>query len=156
MKWSPTRVITGRRLSLFVKERSLWTFNQLVFPTIEALQDRSDVALVIALGRPRISLPSDVYTPSNCHVEDFIPYDSILPHVNVFITTGDHGSFQQALKSGTPLIMAGTTEEKPESAAKAEWAGVAVNLRTTYPSTAQLSQAVDEAPGNQSFKRRAV
>jgi UDP:flavonoid glycosyltransferase YjiC (YdhE family) len=146
----------GKKIVFVCQGTVAMDFKQLVFPTTKALQDRSDVVLVIALGRPGISLPSDVRIPTNCHVEDFIPYDSILPHVDVFITTGGYGSFQRALKSGTPLIMAGTTEEKPESAARAERAGVAVNLRTTYPSTAQLSHAVDEVLGNPSFKTRAV
>ncbi|KAM0544997.1 hypothetical protein ACHAPJ_011578 [Fusarium lateritium] len=131
-------------------------FNQLVIPTMAALQTRSDIDVVIALGRPGISLPTDVSIPPNCRVEDFIPYDSILPHVDVFITTGGYGSFQRALNNGTPLIMAGTTEEKPESAARAEWAGVAVNLRTTYPSVEQLSHAVDEVLENDKFKKRAL
>ncbi|KAL6918632.1 hypothetical protein FSST1_010127 [Fusarium sambucinum] len=131
-------------------------FNQLVIPTMTALQTRLDIDVVIALGRLGISLPTDVSIPSNCRVEDFIPYDSILPHVDVFITTGGYGSFQRALNNGTPLIMAGTTEEKPESAARAEWAGVAVNLRTTYPSVEQLSHAVDVVLENDNFKKRAL
>ncbi|KAF5020204.1 hypothetical protein F66182_7769 [Fusarium sp. NRRL 66182] len=131
-------------------------FNQLVIPTMNALQNRSDINVVIALGRPGVALPPDTSVPTNCRVADFIPYDSILPHVDVFITTGGYGSFQRALNNGTPLVMAGTTEEKPESAARAEWAGVAVNLRTTYPSVEQLSHAVDEVLENDRFKRRAL
>ena len=131
-------------------------FNQLVLPTMVALQSRSDLEVVIALGRPGVSLPTNVSIPSNCRVESFIPYDNILPHADVFVTTGGYGSFQRALNNGTPLVMAGTTEEKPESAARAEWAGVAVNLRTTYPSVEQLSHAVDEILENDRFKKRAL
>jgi UDP:flavonoid glycosyltransferase YjiC (YdhE family) len=148
--------INGKKIVFVCQGTVAMDFNQLVFPAMDALRHRSDIELVIALGRPGITLPSETSIPANCHVEDFIPYDSILPHVDVFITTGGYGSFQRALKSGTPLIMAGTTEEKPESAARAEWAGVAVNLRTTYPSVDQLTDAVDEVLGNESFKMRAL
>ncbi|KAF7549789.1 hypothetical protein G7046_g8236 [Stylonectria norvegica] len=131
-------------------------FNQLVIPTMTALKDRSDILVVIALGRPDVTLSSDVLVPSNCQVVDYIPYDIMLPHVDVFITTGGYGSFQRALHNGTPLVIAGTTEEKPETAARAEWAGVAVNLRTTYPSVQQLGQAVDKILMNTTYKTRAL
>lgn len=131
-------------------------FNALIIPTMSALKDRSDVIGVVALGRLGIALPADVLVPSNCYVADYIPYDCILPHVDVFVTTGGYGSFQRALKNGTPLVVAGTTEEKPETAARAEWAGVAVNLRNNYPSVEQLSQGIDEVLTNCRYKARAL
>ncbi|KAM0817972.1 putative Glycosyltransferase family 28 N-terminal domain-containing protein [Seiridium cardinale] len=131
-------------------------FNQLVIPTMTALKDHSDTIVVIALGRPGVVLPENVDIPANCRVADYIPYDSVLPQADVFITTGGYGSFQRALNHGTPLVIAGTTEEKPETAARAEWAGVAVNLRTAYPSVEQLGQAVDEVLANGRYKIRAL
>lgn len=131
-------------------------FNQLVIPTMAALKDRSDIIVIIALGRRGATLPTDLSVPSNCRVVDYIPYDSLLPHVNVFVTTGGYGSLQRALNNGTPLVMAGTTEEKPETAARAEWAGVAVNLRTAYPSVEQLGCAIDDVLTNERYKARAV
>ncbi|KAL2131816.1 hypothetical protein VTI74DRAFT_4588 [Chaetomium olivicolor] len=108
-----------------------------------------------ALGRPGHTLPTNVPVPTNCRVADYIPYDDVLPHSDVFVTTGEYGSFQRALHHGTPLVMAGTTEEKPEMAARAEWAGVGVNLRTSHPSVEQLGQAVDEVLSNGKYKSRA-
>lgn len=131
-------------------------FNQLVIPSLTAFEDRADVIVIIALGRIGLTLPANVPVPSNCFVEDYIPYDILLPHVDVFITTGGYGSFQRALQNGTPLVVAGTTEEKPETAARAEWAGIAVNLRTSYPSVNQLRQAVDEVLADNRYKARAL
>ncbi|KAH8196844.1 hypothetical protein TruAng_008985 [Truncatella angustata] len=131
-------------------------FDQLVIPAMTALKDRLDTIVVIALGRPDVKLSADVMVPSNYRVADYIPYDSILPHVDAFVTTGGYGSFQRALNHATPLVIAGTTEEKPETAARAEWAGVAVNLRTAYPSVEQLRRAVDEILGNEKYKIRAL
>jgi UDP:flavonoid glycosyltransferase YjiC (YdhE family) len=131
-------------------------FNQLVIPTMATFQDCSDVVVIVALGRKGAALAADVVVPSNCKVEEYIPYDELLPFCDVFITTGGYGSFQRALNNGTPLIMAGTTEEKPESAARGEWAGVGVNLRTSYPSHEQLQKAVDEILSNKKYKMRAL
>lgn len=148
---------TSKKKIVFVCQGTVaMDFNQLVIPTMTALEDRSDIIVIIALGRRGVTLPADVPVPANCRVLDYIPYDGLLPHVDVFVTTGGYGSFQRALNSGTPLVMAGTTEEKPETAARAEWAGVAVNLRTTYPSVEQLERAVNEVLTNERYKARAL
>ncbi|GAB0145795.1 hypothetical protein EsHS_00006215 [Epichloe bromicola] len=148
---------TNKKKIVFVCQGTVaMDFNQLVIPTMAALKNRSDIIVIIALGRRGVTLPTDLPVPSNCRVVDYIPYDSLLLHVDVFVTTGGYGSFQRALKSGTPLVMAGTTEEKPETAARAEWAGVAVNLRTAYPSAEQLGIAIDDVLTNERYKARAV
>lgn len=130
-------------------------FRQLVIPTMAALADRPDVVVVVALGRPGAALPASAAVPPNCRVAAYIPYDDLLPRCAAFVTTGGYGSLQRALRHGTPLVVAGTTEEKPESAARAEWAGVAVNLRTSYPSPAQLRAAVDAVLGDGRYQDRA-
>ncbi|OIW26901.1 MGT family glycosyltransferase [Coniochaeta ligniaria NRRL 30616] len=154
---SNTATPTRKKIVFVCQGTVAMDFNQLVIPTMTAMKDRaSDIIVVIALGRPGVELPTNVAVPPNCRVADYIPYDELLPHVDVFVTTGGYGSFQRALNHGTPLVMAGTTEEKPETAARAEWAGVAVNLRTTYPSVGQLRRAVDEVLVNPRYKSRAL
>ena len=145
------------RKIIFVCQGTVATdINQLVVPTMTAFKERSDVIVVVALGKKSAALPADVPTPSNTRVADYIPYDDLLPYCDVFVTTGGYGSFQRALNNATPLVMGAMTEEKPETAARAEWAGVAVNLRTSYPSTEQLKQAVDEILSNKKYKTRAL
>ncbi|KAK8066688.1 glycosyltransferase family 1 protein [Apiospora hydei] len=131
-------------------------FSQLVIPTMNAFKDRTDVSIIIALGRKYAALPSDVRVPENCVVEEYIPYDDILPYCDVFVTTAGYGSFQRALIHGTPLVMAGTTEEKPETAARGGWAGVGLNLRTSYPTVRQIGEAVDEVLQDQKYKLKAL
>ena len=154
--WHEVKSNTTKKIIFVCQGTVAMDFNQLVIPTMTALKDRSDIIVVVALGRPGTTLPADVPVPSNCRVADYIPYDDLLPHCDVFVTTGGYGSFQRALNNGTPLVMAGTTEEKPETGARAEWAGVAVNLRTSHPSTEQLGQAIDEILSNKKYKTRAL
>lgn len=131
-------------------------FDQLVLPIMAAFQERTDITVVIALGRKYAALPSDARVPENCIVEEYIPYDDILPYCDVFVTTGGYGSFQRALIHGTPLVMAGTTEAKPETAARGGWAGVGLNLQTSYPTVRQLGDAVDDVLHDAKYKRRAL
>ncbi len=58
--------------------------------------------------------------------------------------------------NGIPLVIAGGTEDKPVGAARAEWAGIAANLRTGKPTKEQIREAVDEVIGNKKYRLRAV
>ncbi|EUC51250.1 glycosyltransferase family 1 protein [Bipolaris oryzae ATCC 44560] len=130
-------------------------FNDLVVPTMEALGDRSDVSLVVALGRAGRSLPAEVYIPSNARVEGFIPFDELLPYTDVFVTNGGYGSVQHAIAQGVPLVLAGASEDKPEASARAEWAGVAVNLRTATPTRDQVKDAVNRILVDKTYANKA-
>ncbi len=41
----------------------------------------------------------------------------------------------QAMTNGVPMVLAGATEDKLEVAMRAEYAGIAVNLRTETPTS---------------------
>lgn len=154
----PTNTAEKKKKVVFVCQGTVSTdLNRLVLPALAAFRDRADdVFLVVSLGKKGAALPAHVSVPPNARVVDYIPYDDVLPLCACFVTTGGYGSFQRALNHGVPLVMAATTEEKPESAARAEWAGVAVNLRMDYPSVDQLRQAVDRVLLDQKYRNRAL
>lgn len=112
---------------------------QLVAPTLDALADQ-DVLVVAALGRGVDALPGPV--PANARVEEFIPFGALLAHTNVFVTNGGFGATQQALATRVPVVVAGTTEEKPMVAARVAAAGVGRDLGTATPSPAQVRDVV--------------
>ena len=115
--------------------------DNLLVPTIRALA-HEDVLVVATTGStPVESLTLDPL-PDNVRVERFIPYYYILPYVDIMMTNGGFNGVQIALSNGVPLIMAGTTEEKPEIIARATRAGVGINLKTQTPSEAQIRDAV--------------
>jgi UDP:flavonoid glycosyltransferase YjiC (YdhE family) len=128
----------------------------LIIPTMDALRDREDIKLVVALGKRGATLPADTSIPRNTHVVDFIPFDDLLPHCDVFITNGGYGAFQHGISNGVPLIVGGSTEDKPEVAARVEWAGFGINLRTGTPTAEEIRRAVDEILSNPKYKKRAA
>lgn len=113
--------------------------DDLINPALEALHD--DDVLVIVAGRPNVGeAPADV--PENARVEPFIPFGELLPRADVLVTNGGYGGVQMALSAGVPLVVAGTTEDKPEVAARVEWSGAGINLRTKRPTPDQIRDAV--------------
>ena len=112
---------------------------QLVRPTLDALADQ-DVFVVAALGRDVDALPGAV--PANARIEPFVPFGVLLPHTDVFVTNGGFGATQQALAAGVPVVVAGTTEDKPAVAARVTARGVGRDLGTATPEPAQIRGAV--------------
>ncbi|HYO00520.1 MAG TPA: nucleotide disphospho-sugar-binding domain-containing protein [Mycobacterium sp.] len=126
---------------------------RLIEPTIEALADE-DVTLVVTTGgRPVSQLRGPL--PSNTFVAEFIPHDVLLPSVDVMITNGGYGAVQRALMTGVPLIVAGNTEDKPEVAARVEWFGAGVNLRTGVPTAGVVRRAVRQVLEDDAYRTAA-
>ncbi|WP_313357115.1 nucleotide disphospho-sugar-binding domain-containing protein [Microbacterium sp.] len=128
-------------------------FSQLVQPTIDALRD-SDVLVVASTGgRPLGDLSSDL--PANARVAEYLPYDALLPKVDVMVTNGGYGGVQQALRHEIPLVVAGRTEDKVEVCARVAWSGAGVDLRTQTAAAADVRAAVHRVLNEPSFRSNA-
>jgi MGT family glycosyltransferase len=126
---------------------------RLLLVTTRALA-RDDVLVVATTGGPDPG-PLRRGLPANARLERFIPHDLLLPRTDVMVTNGGYGGVQQALAHGVPLVVAGDSEDKPEVAARVQWSGAGINLRTGRPSPALVARAVRRALSRPSYRRRA-
>jgi len=124
--------------------------DDLIVPTIEGFKDQT--ILVVAVPVKEGQLPE---LPANVRAEPFIPFDHLLPHVDVMVTNGGYGGTQWALAQGIPLVVAGETEDKIEVAARVEWAGAGINLRKQRPSPSEVRDAVKEVLVNPAYRDNA-
>lgn len=130
-------------------------WNDIVNPTMEALKDRPNTLVVAALGQRGASLDPSIAVPDNARVIDYIPFDDILPFSSVFVGNCGYGGVRHSLAHGTPLVVAAESEDKPEMAAIAEWAGVAVNLKTGKPSSQALRDGIDKVLSDPKYREAA-
>ena len=121
-------------------------------PTVDALADL-DVHVVVSTGRAPVESVGTL--PPNARVAEFLPYDRLLPLCDVMVTNGGYGGTMAALSAGVPLVVAGAAEDKPEVAARVEYFGVGLDLRTGRPSAAQVRAAVRRILADPSFRERA-
>ena len=119
-------------------------FNSLIIPAMIAFKVRSDVLVVVVLGKKGLLSPLS----QNTRVPDLIPLDDLLPHCTVLVTNGGYGAFQHTISNRTPLAIAGAGEEKPEVAARAKWVDIGINLRTGSSKPEQVRTAVEEIVNN--------
>jgi MGT family glycosyltransferase len=128
--------------------------SRLIEPTIEALADEDVTVVVTTGGRPISQLRSPL--PSNTFVSEYIPHDVLLPSVDVMVTNGGYGAVQRALSTGVPLVVAGNTEDKPEVAARVEYFGAGVNLRTGVPTAGEVRRAVRAVLSDDRYRQAAA
>jgi UDP:flavonoid glycosyltransferase YjiC (YdhE family) len=128
--------------------------NRLLLLTVRALAHDDELLVVATTGGPDPE-PLRAGLPPNARLERFIPHDRLLPHVDVMVTNGGYGGIQQALANGVPLVVAGDSEDKPEVAARVQWSGTGVNLRTGRPSPAMVAHAVRRVLDQRQYHRRA-
>ncbi|KAF4445897.1 putative UDP-glucosyltransferase yojK [Fusarium austroafricanum] len=121
----------------------------LIIPAIEALSSDPDLLLVVA--SPHIEeITSRIGDVPNVRYIKWIPYHLFLPQLCLLITNGGYGSITQALSHKVPLICAGRTEDKKDTAARVSWAKAGIDLKTDNPSMEQVrcaARAILDDPG---------
>ena len=112
----------------------------LIIPSIKALQNEQGTLLVVV--SPHVSeIESRIQVPGNVRLAEWLPYHLLLPRLRLLITNGGYGSITQALSHKVPLICAGQSEDKRDTAARVVWAGVGIDLGTDNPSPDQVRVA---------------
>jgi UDP:flavonoid glycosyltransferase YjiC (YdhE family) len=88
-------------------------------------------------------------------VASFIPFDRLLPKVDVLVTNGGYGAVNHALSLGVPIVVVGESEDKDMVAARVGWTGAGINLRTRYASAEQIRNAVRAILTNRRYRDEA-
>jgi MGT family glycosyltransferase len=126
-------------------------FDQLLNPTLAGLADE-DVTVVATAGGGEVS---DIQLQQNAHIDKYLPYDRILSKTAVFVTNAGYNGVQQALSMGVPVVAAGATEDKPQVAARLEWTGAGIDLKTGNPTPEQIRDAVRTILSDSKYGKRA-
>lgn len=129
--------------------------DQLLRPAITALGSLDALVIATTGGAPVETVTAKQGLPSNVRLESFVPFEHLLPHVDVMITNGGYNGVQQALKHGVPMIVAGATEDKLEVNARVAWTGVGIDLKTQTPGAEAVGRATTHILQNPGFRERA-
>jgi len=114
-------------------------FGELVRPTLDGLAGEDVLVVVSTGGRPVSELGP---LPANARAAEMLPYSELMARTDVFVTNGGYGGLHYAFESGVPVVVAGDTEDKPETAARVAWSGTGIDLRTGTPSADAVRDAV--------------
>ncbi|KAK5999312.1 hypothetical protein QM012_005587 [Aureobasidium pullulans] len=126
---------------------------QLIMPTIEACRALPVRVVVCAVN---VHPPKDFPMPENVKVAKWIPFEELFKHASLVVSNGGFGGITQAFATGVPMVLAGVTEDKMETTARAAMTGAAINLQTQTPSVEQVRQAIKAMTAESQYKMKAL
>jgi MGT family glycosyltransferase len=125
---------------------------KLLVPTLEAYKN-SDTLVIVTTGGSKTQELRNKYPQHNIIIEDFIPFDDVMPYADVYVTNGGYGGVLLSIQHQLPMVVAGVHEGKNEINARVGYFKLGVNLKTEKPTALQLRKAVDEVLGNPEYAR---
>lgn len=149
--WADSRLNTYTKKVLVTQGTVEKDVTKLLTPAIEAFKN-TDTLLIVTTGGSKTQELRNKYKADNIIIEDFIAFDDVLPHVDLFITNGGYGGVIQSIQYGVPIIAAGVHEGKNEICARIGYLQYGINLRTETPKPAQLKKAVENIAATNLYK----
>jgi len=121
--------------------------NKLIIPTLEALKN-SKYLVIVTTGGSQTKELRELYPDANIIIEDFIPFEEVMPYADVYISNGGYGGILLGIQHQLPMIVAGVHEGKNEICARVGYFKLGINLKTEKPTVDQLRESVTEITAN--------
>lgn len=139
--WSDKRLVQYKKVILITQGTVEKDTTKLLVPALEAFKN-SDCLVVATTGGSGTKELREKYPYGNIIVEDFIPFEDVMPFANVYITNGGYGGVMLSIKNKLPMVVAGVHEGKNEINARVGYFKIGINLRTQKPMPSQIENAV--------------
>jgi len=114
--------------------------DKLIVPALEALKD-TGALLIVTTSYSKTEELRKSYPQDNIIIEDFVDFDFILDHADLFICNGGYGSILISLSKGVPVLAAGIREGKNDINAHVDYFGVGIDLHTESPRPGDIRRA---------------
>jgi UDP:flavonoid glycosyltransferase YjiC (YdhE family) len=125
---------------------------KLIEPALEALKD-TGALLIVATGYSRTEELRKSYPQENIVIEDYVDFDFILQHTDLFICNGGYGSILLSLSHGVPVLVAGIREGKNDVNAHVDYFGVGIDLHSESPKSADIRRAAERVLAEPRWKQ---
>jgi len=128
---------------------------KIIVPTLDAYQNDPDTMVIVTTGGSGTAALRHRYPQSHFVIEDFIDYDAVMPYASVYVTNGGYGGVMLALQHQLPIVVAGVYEGKEDIAARVQFNGVGIDLRTETPKAGQIRRAVETVLADRRYRHQA-
>jgi UDP:flavonoid glycosyltransferase YjiC (YdhE family) len=126
---------------------------KIIVPVLEAYKNTDYVVVATTGGSCTMSLRERFPFP-NIIIEDFIPFSSIMPFADVYVSNGGYGGVLLSIKNKLPMVVAGIHEGKNEICARVGYFKIGLNLKTEKPSVNQMRNAVKKVLHDSVYKSK--
>src|SRR5690606_32894525 len=150
-KWFDERIKQYEKIILVTQGTFEKDTTKLTEPTIQAFRDTDILIIATTAGNGTKEL-REKYASDNVIIEDFIPFNDVMPYVHVFVTSGGYGGTLLSIHNQVPMVAAGVHEGKIEICSRIGYFNYGVNLHTETPDIEAIRNAVEEVLNNGVYK----
>jgi UDP:flavonoid glycosyltransferase YjiC (YdhE family) len=118
--------------------------SKIIVPTLEAFKN-SDYLVIVTTGGSQTKELRELYPDDNFIIEDFIPFEEVMPYADVYVSNGGYGGVLLGIQHQLPMVVAGVHEGKNEICARIGYFKLGINLKTEKPGVEQIRIAVKQA-----------
>lgn len=120
-----------------------------------ALEGLADAPVRLLATWNRRLPPVPLRVPDNARVVDWVSYARTMPHCDVVVCHGGHGTLVRALSCGCAVVACPAAGDMNENAARLDWAGAGVRVPRRFTTPRVLRLAVERALREPSIGARA-
>lgn len=125
---------------------------KLVIPALEAFKNEKDTFVICTTGGADTQNLQLKYDYPHIVIENFIPFEDIMPYTDLFISNGGYGGVLQSIQHGVPMLVAGVHEGKNEICARIGYLGYGINLKTDRPQCERINKAAKRILNDTSYR----
>ncbi|MBD0256787.1 MAG: glycosyltransferase family 1 protein [Cytophagales bacterium] len=140
--WFEERLREYQKIVLVTQGTVEKDVRKMLEPTLTAFR-HTDVLVVASTGGSGTEELRSRYGAENVIIEDFIPFDRVMPYASVFVTNGGYGGTLLSIKNRLPLVAAGVHEGKNEVCARIGYFGIGIDLGTETPTPEAIRDGVE-------------
>ncbi|OIN60754.1 glycosyltransferase [Arsenicibacter rosenii] len=145
------RALRYKRVVLTTQGTFERDIEKILVPTLEAFKDDPDTLVIATTGGSGTDVLRKRFPQSNIIIDDFIPFESVMPYANVYVTNSGYGGVMLALQHELPVVAAGIHEGKAEIASRIDFCHLGINLNTESPTPVQIRKAVHKIGNDHSY-----
>ena len=149
--WYDERLKKHKKIVLVTQGTIEKDIRKILIPTLEAFKG-TDVLVIATTGGTQTTELQEKYPFENFIIEDYIPFDDVMPYANVYVTNGGYGGTLLSIKHKLPIVAAGVHEAKNEVCARIGYFNIGIDLKTEVPSPEAIRDAVNKILVNSSYK----
>lgn len=126
---------------------------KIIVPTLEAFKGSASHLVIATTGGSGTAALRERYAAANIIIEDFIPFDDVMPYADVYVTNGGYGGVLLGIQHLLPLVVGGVHEGKLEINARVGYFNLGIDLKTEKPTPQQVKESVTAVLLNDTYKK---
>ena len=154
-KWHHEKLKQYKKVVLLTQGTVEKDIEKLIVPTLKAFRN-SDTLVIVTTGGSRTEELRQRYPQENFIIEDFIPFNEVMPHADVYVSNGGYGGVLLSIQNGLPMVVAGVHEGKNEINARVGFFKLGINLGTEKPTSVQLRQGVERILADKQYRENVT